>query len=258
MYVWRSQESFRDYTQIIMQYGYVTLFVVAFPLAPLLAFVNNIVAVHVDAYKLTCGFQRPYPTPAHSIGVWFYFLDVISTFAIVTNCGIIFFTSGIFSHLHLHLHSGGSGGGGSSGDGKSLSRADKFMLYIIFQNSMLVVKRLLEQAIPEAPAHVMDFEGRFEHIVTRIFRGFDRVDVDTNEESERVNLCIHENKYRRRRQKTTAAEMAGEGEGKGDGGDAHTGIGLGGDTRTPGERGIKGVLSPIREVSSNNTARGVV
>lgn len=38
------------------------------------------------------------------------------------------------------------------------------------QNAILFVKRLLEQAIRKAPAHVYNFEARFEHIVTKIFK----------------------------------------------------------------------------------------
>ena len=35
-----------------IQFGYVTLFVASFPLAPLFAFANNLIEIRVDAYKL--------------------------------------------------------------------------------------------------------------------------------------------------------------------------------------------------------------
>lgn len=43
----------------VIQYGFVTLFVAAFPLAPLLALINNVFEVRLDAYKYTTQMRRP-------------------------------------------------------------------------------------------------------------------------------------------------------------------------------------------------------
>ena len=43
---------FDDYTMSLIQFGYVTFFSMAFPLAPLLALLNNLVQTRVDAFKL--------------------------------------------------------------------------------------------------------------------------------------------------------------------------------------------------------------
>lgn len=45
-------EAFEDYNEMVIQYGFITLFVVAFPLTPLLALANNIAEVHVDSVKV--------------------------------------------------------------------------------------------------------------------------------------------------------------------------------------------------------------
>lgn len=44
--------TFSDYSEMVIQFGYVTLFVSAFPLAPLLAMINNYVEIRVDAFKV--------------------------------------------------------------------------------------------------------------------------------------------------------------------------------------------------------------
>ncbi len=41
-----------DYAQIFIQYGYVTLFVAACPLAPFLAYISNYIEVRSDGWKL--------------------------------------------------------------------------------------------------------------------------------------------------------------------------------------------------------------
>ena len=46
-----------DYAELIIQYGYVTLFVSAFPLAPLLALISNYVEIRMDGSKLLYNFR---------------------------------------------------------------------------------------------------------------------------------------------------------------------------------------------------------
>lgn len=47
-------------TLTVIQYGYVTLFAAAFPLAPLLALINNVVEIRTDAFKFLNGTNRPH------------------------------------------------------------------------------------------------------------------------------------------------------------------------------------------------------
>jgi hypothetical protein len=73
--------------EMVVQYGFVVLFIAAFPLAPLLALANNVVEIHIDAYKLCFLCKRPIPSPADSIGAWGAMLQTLSVVAIATNCG---------------------------------------------------------------------------------------------------------------------------------------------------------------------------
>ena len=74
-----------------MQFGYVTLFSAAFPLAPMLAFLSNYVQIRLDAWKVLTLCRRPDPARAEDIGTWSEILDLISTAAVVTNGVLIFF-----------------------------------------------------------------------------------------------------------------------------------------------------------------------
>ncbi|KAK6737941.1 hypothetical protein RB195_020188 [Necator americanus] len=84
---------FDEYLEMVLQFGFCTLFVAAFPLAPLFAVFNNILEIRLDAYKFLLNAQRPMPAQARNIGVWLKILDVISKFSVTINALVIAFTS---------------------------------------------------------------------------------------------------------------------------------------------------------------------
>ena len=69
----------------MIQYGFVTLFIAAFPLAPLFALINNIFEIRIDADKLITTKQRPIGERAQDIGAWFSILKAITYLSVVTN-----------------------------------------------------------------------------------------------------------------------------------------------------------------------------
>ncbi|XP_026949343.1 anoctamin-6 isoform X3 [Sagmatias obliquidens] len=90
---------FYEYLEMIIQFGFVTLFVASFPLAPLLALVNNILEIRVDAWKLTTQYRRMVPEKAQDIGAWQPIMQGIAILAVVTNAMIIAFTSDMIPRL---------------------------------------------------------------------------------------------------------------------------------------------------------------
>ena len=126
---------------MVIQFGFVTIFVSAYPLAPLLALANNYLEVRclyfgfclfnmlefllvfvrvscaltktipwiaavlrgifsiyrvclqirIDGLKLLDS-RRPRPMGAQDIGSWYSILDIMSSAAVIVNCGIICFT----------------------------------------------------------------------------------------------------------------------------------------------------------------------
>uniref|UniRef100_A0A669DDM6 Anoctamin n=1 Tax=Oreochromis niloticus TaxID=8128 RepID=A0A669DDM6_ORENI len=90
---------FYEYLEMVIQFGFITLFVASFPLAPLLALINNIIEVRVDAWKLTTQFRRPVAAKAHSIGAWEEILGGMAVLSVVTNAFIVAFTSDMIPRL---------------------------------------------------------------------------------------------------------------------------------------------------------------
>lgn len=52
----------------VIQYSFTTIFVAAFPLAPLLALINNVIEIHMDAIKMMRLRRRMVPRKAKDIG----------------------------------------------------------------------------------------------------------------------------------------------------------------------------------------------
>ncbi|XP_072758394.1 anoctamin-4 isoform X3 [Anoplolepis gracilipes] len=84
---------FEEYLEMILQYGFVTLFVAAFPLAPIFALLNNIAEIRLDAYKMVKEARRPLAERVADIGAWFGILRGITYVAVVSNAFVIAYTS---------------------------------------------------------------------------------------------------------------------------------------------------------------------
>ena len=53
---------------LVLQFGFITIFVCAFPLAPLFALLNNWLEIRVDANKYVCQVRRAVAERANNIG----------------------------------------------------------------------------------------------------------------------------------------------------------------------------------------------
>ncbi|KAH0516672.1 Anoctamin-3 [Microtus ochrogaster] len=82
-----------EYLEMVLQFGFTTIFVAAFPLAPLLALLNNIIEIRLDAYKFVTQWRRPLPARATDIGIWLGILEGIGILAVITNAFVIAITS---------------------------------------------------------------------------------------------------------------------------------------------------------------------
>eukprot|EP01039_Chlorochromonas_danica_P003205 gene3205-3510_t len=81
-----------DYAQIFVQFGFVTLFVSACPIAPLLAYISNYIEIRADGYKLMKFMRRVVPSGAQDIGTWLVILQMTAIISVLTNAGIVCFT----------------------------------------------------------------------------------------------------------------------------------------------------------------------
>lgn len=90
---------FSDYLELLIQYGFVTMFVAAFPLAPLFAFLNNIIEIRLDAYKTLVHTQRCIPLRSNNLGPWYRLLNIVTKLAVIFNAVMIAFTTQFVDRL---------------------------------------------------------------------------------------------------------------------------------------------------------------
>ena len=67
------------------QYGYVTLFSAAFPIAPLLTCLNNLVGLRLDGYKYLCTYRRIQPFGFEDIGTFQSIFELMNYLGIASS-----------------------------------------------------------------------------------------------------------------------------------------------------------------------------
>uniref|UniRef100_A0AAQ6AMD0 Anoctamin n=1 Tax=Amphiprion ocellaris TaxID=80972 RepID=A0AAQ6AMD0_AMPOC len=91
---------FDEYLETVLQFGFITIFVAACPLAPLFALINNWVEIRLDAHKFVTEYRRPVAERAQDIGIWFPILQFITHMAVLSNAFLIAFTSSFLPRLY--------------------------------------------------------------------------------------------------------------------------------------------------------------
>ncbi|XP_071516788.1 anoctamin-10 isoform X3 [Panulirus ornatus] len=132
----RYDGTFEDYLEMFIQFGYVTLFSSAFPLAAMCAFLNNLIEIRSDAFKLCCVFQRPFGLRAQSIGVWQDAMELMGVLGIMVNCMLI----GLSGQVHRMF--------------PEMSTAHTILLIIVLEHAMIALKYGISYAIPDIPEWV--------------------------------------------------------------------------------------------------------
>eukprot|EP00281_Chroomonas_sp_CCMP1168_P022841 CAMPEP_0206223206 /NCGR_PEP_ID=MMETSP0047_2-20121206/6365_1 /ASSEMBLY_ACC=CAM_ASM_000192 /TAXON_ID=195065 /ORGANISM="Chroomonas mesostigmatica_cf, Strain CCMP1168" /LENGTH=707 /DNA_ID=CAMNT_0053646073 /DNA_START=132 /DNA_END=2255 /DNA_ORIENTATION=- len=140
-------------SEMVVQFGYVTLFAAAFPLTASLALGNNLIEIRTDAFKLLQATQRPPAKKAANIGTWGIILDIITTAAILTNCALVGFTShGLFFYL------------------PDLDPVNRVWVTVLVEHILLLFKVILEALLNEPPKEAVEAYERREFLKDKILQ----------------------------------------------------------------------------------------
>ncbi|XP_075758896.1 anoctamin-8 isoform X2 [Pelodiscus sinensis] len=150
------EDTFQDYQEMFIQFGYVVLFSSAFPLAALCALINNVIEIRSDAFKLCTGLQRPFGQRVESIGQWQKVMEAMGVLAIVVNCYLIG-QCGQLQRLFPWL----------SPEGAIIS-------VVVLEHFALLLKYLIQVAIPDIPAWVAEEMAKLEYQRREAFKKHER------------------------------------------------------------------------------------
>jgi len=145
-------EQFDDYIEMLIQFGYVTLFASAFPLAAFLAAIANFIEMRSDAWKLCHLHRRPSVIKASGIGMWVLSLKLIAWLSAWSNLLIFVFTSNQMRTWFPHYYADGTDRNGHLVL-KANSTADIFFTLWTIEHALILVVFLI-RIIPSIPASV--------------------------------------------------------------------------------------------------------
>ena len=127
------QSTLQDYAGLTVNYGYTTLFVCAFPLAPTMSCVSAYIQIRIDGWKHCQAFQRPTPKSAEDIGVWQDMVEILSYLGVVYNFALLFFTS------HYLVDT---------------SWAFRWIMFIAVEHTCIVIKLFISAVMDDVPEEV--------------------------------------------------------------------------------------------------------
>jgi len=86
----REYDVFEDYLEMVTQFGYITIWSTIWPLAPVMALVNNYIELRSDAFKVSKHLRRSIPVRTDSIGPWLECLKNLTWIAALMNPALVY------------------------------------------------------------------------------------------------------------------------------------------------------------------------
>nr|XP_033812220.1 anoctamin-8 isoform X2 [Geotrypetes seraphini] len=150
------EDTFQDYQEMFIQFGYVVLFSSAFPLAAVCALTNNIIEIRSDAFKLCAGLQRPFGQRVESIGQWQNVMEAMGVLAIIVNCYLIG-QCGQLQRLFPWLTPEGA-----------------IICIVVLEHFALLLKYIIHVVVPDIPAWVAEEMAKLEYLRREAFKKHER------------------------------------------------------------------------------------
>ncbi|KAJ3594303.1 hypothetical protein NHX12_006634 [Muraenolepis orangiensis] len=174
---------FNEFLEMVVQFSFTTIFVAAFPLAPLLALINNIFEIRLDAIKMVSLERRLVPKKTKDIGIWTNVLEAIGVLAVIANGLVIGLSSDFIPRLVYRYNYGPCANNTSTGNlncmegyiRDTLSTANltrmtdfkatqllqfwlilavRFAFVVLFEHVVVVCKFIAAWFVPNSPLHV--------------------------------------------------------------------------------------------------------
>ncbi|KAB5571538.1 hypothetical protein PHYPO_G00226070 [Pangasianodon hypophthalmus] len=130
---------FLEYIELLVQFGYLSLFSCVYPLTAVLLLINNITEIRGDAYKICRLFRKPFSPPEAGIGVWQAAFEVLAFFSVMSNCWLLF----LAPRIKMFTQDAG------------LNPSTVLIFIIMVEHILIVAKLILAFIIPDEPDWVL-------------------------------------------------------------------------------------------------------
>ncbi|KAK9481053.1 calcium-activated chloride channel-domain-containing protein [Lipomyces japonicus] len=131
-----------DYREMVVQFGYLTMFSAVWPLSYVFSFANNWVELRGDALKISLDERRPIPEKAESIGPWLNNLAFLTWLGSITSASVVV----------MYAHAGSGDGENNDATGSSLVNVNSWLLLlgVLFSEHVFLVVRYLVRQVFDA------------------------------------------------------------------------------------------------------------
>lgn len=145
---------FTSYLNLMLLFGFATLYVVALPLAPAFVFVAIALNLYLDRNFILNLAARPLPEGACSLGSWLLVFDAISYACTVTNLAVV-----VFSNPDAPVF------------GFAFSFTQRLVFFIAAEHVVLGVKFVLSHFIAEVTPATLLQAARQEYLASKLVEG---------------------------------------------------------------------------------------
>lgn len=129
---------FAEYIELLVQFGYLSLFSCVFPLTAVLLLINNLTEIRSDAYKVCKLFRKPFTAPVAGMGVWQISFEVLSFVSVVSNCWLLMLSPQVQAECLRG----------------ELSCSNVLLLAVAMEHVLILVKVVLSVLIPDEPGWI--------------------------------------------------------------------------------------------------------
>ncbi|KAM4708102.1 anoctamin-8 isoform 2-T2 [Discoglossus pictus] len=150
------EDTFQDFQEMFVQFGYVVLFSSAFPLAAACALINNVIEIRSDAFKLCSGLQRPFGRRVDGIGQWQNVMEAMGVIAIIVNCYLI----GQCGQLQRLI--------------PWLGPESAIIFLVVLEHFALLLKYIIHVVIPDIPGWVAEEMAKLDYQRREAFKKHER------------------------------------------------------------------------------------
>ncbi|XP_010882344.2 anoctamin-10 [Esox lucius] len=126
---------FSEYIELLVQFGYLSLFSCVYPLTAVFLLINNVLEIRGDAYKICKLFRKPFSAPVSNMGVWQTAFEVLGFVSVISNCWLLLLSPRV---QEFCLQGG-------------ISSKNILLFAILVEHVLILIKMVLAFMIPDEP-----------------------------------------------------------------------------------------------------------